>query len=120
MRNEEQRLEGWVPYCLDFCCLQSLILFPQMGGLGGGFPGLGGSGPSPAMLQQLMNMRGLGGSMPGAEGGSTPSAATPEPAVNYEERFATQLQTMSEMGFTDTAKCLRALVGNVSDWQKRV
>lgn len=51
----------------------------------------------------------------------TPAAPTPAPApavvANPEETYASQLTQMNDMGFTDTAACVRALVasqGNVN------
>eukprot|EP00127_Corallochytrium_limacisporum_P001013 Clim_evm12s34 gene=Clim_evmTU12s34 len=52
-----------------------------------------------------------------AEAGDTPSAAREAPAeqVNYEERFASELDMMSSMGFTDRALNIRALIATSGD-----
>ncbi|CAN0585645.1 unnamed protein product [Ectocarpus sp. 12 AP-2014] len=47
----------------------------------------------------------------------TPSASTAPPVANPEETYAAQLTQMNDMGFTDRAACVRALVasqGNVN------
>jgi ubiquilin len=63
-----------------------------------------------------MDMAALMAAMGGMPGGSAVPPAPAAPAVPPEVRFASQLQTMRDMGFTDDAKSLRALTdcaGNV-------
>lgn len=62
-------------------------------------------------------MGGAGGTNPWPSTTRAP-APTPTPAVaNPEETYAAQLTQMNDMGFTDRAACVRALVasqGNVN------
>ncbi|KAI9099277.1 hypothetical protein DFS34DRAFT_617014 [Phlyctochytrium arcticum] len=92
-----------------------------MGGMGGGnpmagmfgaganspgAPGAGAPGLNPALLQSLM----------GSMGGMGAGAAPPQDSRPPEERFATQLQQLQEMGFYDATENVRALTlthGNV-------
>ncbi|KAL7753469.1 hypothetical protein RI367_001244 [Sorochytrium milnesiophthora] len=83
---------------------------PTMGAAGAQQPPLPGMlNPmmlDPALMQQML---GLGG--PGA------GAATPQSTVPPEERFATQLQQLADMGFFEPERNLRALQltgGNVN------
>jgi len=80
----------------DFAQLQQLL--GGMGGLGatGGLPGFGG-------LPGMGGLPGVGGA-PGAG-----SEAPPQDTRPPEERYATQLQQLREMGFTSDAYNLRAL-----------
>lgn len=73
-----------------------------------GFGGMGGMGGmpmmSPAMMQQMMQMQGMGGGMGG-------NARPPR------ERYATELNQLKEMGFTDEETNLQMLQqcnGNVN------
>lgn len=99
---------------------------PGLAGMGGGFPGFppaasppaaapgaapgtGGMPDFAAMMQMMGGMGGMGGF--GGFGGpaSAPSPAPPADTRPPEERFASQLAQMTEMGFTDTAQNIRAL-----------
>lgn len=83
------------------------------GGAGAGAGGAGGAGGmppfggmDPAMMQQFMQMQGMGGGF-GAPADNRPPA----------ERYATELQQLKEMGFTDEATNLQMLQqcgGNVN------
>lgn len=91
-----------------------------------GCPGNPSTPPAAGGLDfsSLLGAAGTGGT--GTTGGNpwaappstTPAAATPAPAAaNPEETYATQLTQMNDMGFTDRAACVRALVacqGNVN------
>ncbi|KDN42299.1 ubiquitin-domain-containing protein [Tilletiaria anomala UBC 951] len=81
----------------------------QMGGLGAGGAGVGGANPFGGMNPELM--RSLMGGMGGAGGlfgaGAGPGAGD---IRLPEERYATQLEQMQGMGFTDGARNLRALL----------
>lgn len=81
----------------DFAQLQQLL--GGMGGLGaqGGLPGFGG----------LPGLGAMGG-MPGA-GSEQPQPPQQQDTRPPEERYATQLQQLREMGFTSDAYNLRAL-----------
>ncbi|GAA5922434.1 hypothetical protein JCM1841_004908 [Sporobolomyces salmonicolor] len=75
-------------------------------GPSGGAPG-GGQQPDMAqMLAQLQQMQQLFGGMGGVGGG--PAGGGPQ--VSPEERYATQLEQMQGMGFTDAARNVRALL----------
>ena len=81
-------------------------LAAMLGG-GGGLAGLGGVGASASA--------GSGSGSSSSSAGTTTSAAAAQ-TEPPETRFATQLATMQEMGLTDTARNIRALVatgGNV-------
>ncbi|KIJ53998.1 hypothetical protein M422DRAFT_42281 [Sphaerobolus stellatus SS14] len=100
-------------------------------GAGTGATGAGAGGLDPALLQQLLGgMGGMGGGTPGGgfPGGGLPGlggfggfgggAAPAQPADSRppEERFQVQLQQLQEMGFTNAAQNVRALLataGNV-------
>ncbi|GAA5898499.1 ubiquitin domain-containing protein DSK2 [Sporobolomyces salmoneus] len=94
--------------------------FRGLGGQGGegGAPDVNSMMQQLAQLQQMQNMFGGGGAGGGLGGfggfgGSSPSSA---PQVPPEERFATQLEQMQAMGFTDASRNVRALLaagGNV-------
>ncbi|KAH0825943.1 ubiquitin family-domain-containing protein [Lanmaoa asiatica] len=84
-----------------------------------------GAGPNPALLQALLGGGGFGGGMGGFSGlgalggGMGPFGATPAAPPNTrppEERFQVQLQQLQDMGFTNAAQNIRALLatgGNV-------
>ncbi|GAA5892876.1 hypothetical protein JCM5296_006030 [Sporobolomyces johnsonii] len=78
------------------------------------FGGAAGGGQQPdmgQMLAQLQQMQqlfgGMGGGM-GGFGGGGPVGGGPQ--VSPEERYATQLEQMQGMGFTDAARNVRALL----------
>ena len=65
--------------------------------------------PSPESMQQFMQLM---------SSGIPPTGLTPPapPSVPPEEQYASQLQSLQEMGFDDKSKCIRALLaagGNV-------
>lgn len=87
-----------------------------MGGLGG-MPGLGAGMNGGLDFSTLVGSHAAGGMPPTP--GSTPAAPAPAvpAAVPPTERFAAQLTQLQEMGFSDDARSLQALVqtqGNVN------
>merc|ERR1719421_1440432 len=71
-----------------------------------GAPG-GGAQPDMAQMMQMMNMmQGMGGGM---GGGIAPDNRPPE------ERFATQLEQLTTMGFIDREANLQALAASMGD-----
>lgn len=93
--------------------------FPGMGA--GGFPGFGAPAPPgpgldfSALLQTGAPTAGFGSGF----GFGAPPAASPAapPAVDPAVQYASQLQQLQDMGFTDAAANIRALVatsGNVN------
>lgn len=82
-------------------------MMQMMGGGGGALPGATGPGaaPDPNALMNMMNMfGGMGGGGGGGFGG-------PEPPDNRppEERYATQLRQLNEMGMVDFDRNIQAL-----------
>ena len=92
--------------------LASFVQQMQGAGAGAGAGAAGGgaaAGGVPPNLQQMLASLGAGG-MPGA-------AAAADDGVPAEERFATQLDQLGDMGFTDRDRCievLRQVNGNVN------
>jgi len=94
---------------------------PAAGAPAAPFGGTAGGSPfgavDPALLMQLMG--GMGGPPPWAAG-ATASGSQPAPVAAGpppEERFQTQLQQLSDMGFTNARQNIRALLatgGNVN------
>ena len=85
----------------------------------GGATAVPGAGAPPANLFAMMQLLNQNGALPGPAGdGFAAAAAAPPPAppANPGQLYASQLQTLTEMGFFDTDANLRALVstgGNV-------
>lgn len=86
---------------------RSGLLQGMSGGFGGMDPfGLGGFGLHPA----------AGSGFPAGNAAAAAPAPAPVPAGNPEEIYATELRQLEDMGFTDRASNIRALVatqGNV-------
>jgi ubiquilin len=132
---------------------QVLGMLQAMGGgggaMGGGFPGMGGmpGAPAPApapapafgaapggapdmagLMQMMQMMGGMGGGgmggFPGMGGmGGASAPAQPADTRPPEERFASQLTQMQDMGFTDQPQNIRALqatAGNVQFAVERI
>lgn len=90
--------------------------FNPFGMFGGGAPGAqGGQQPDfNQMMQQLQQMQQMTGGAP--FGGAGGGAATSQPQVPPEERYQVQLEQLANMGFSDPARNIRALMasgGNV-------
>ena len=91
-----------------------------MGGMGGlgGMGGMGGMGGSQGLDFSSLLGTGAGvgaGAFPGTAAPGT--APAPAPAVDPAARFASQLQQLRDMGFSDDAASLRVLAmtgGNVN------
>jgi len=84
---------------------------PPAAGAPAGSPGSTHPPFNPALMQQMLGGGGFGG-LGGFGGAPPPPADTRSP----EERFQTQLQQLQEMGFTNAAQNVRALLatgGNV-------
>ena len=87
-------------------------MFGRAGGAGGNPFGA----PDPALMQQLLGGGGFGGAggyggygAPGA-GGFGGAPAVPTDTRPPEERFQVQLQQLQDMGFTNAAQNVRALL----------
>ncbi|KAI9323161.1 hypothetical protein BX666DRAFT_1847885, partial [Dichotomocladium elegans] len=72
------------------------------------FGGFGGNGMDPQMMQRMAAMLGAG------------AANQPTDTRSPEERFQVQLQQLSEMGFWDAAKNIRALQATGGDVQAAI
>jgi len=86
-------------------------MFGAAGGAGGG--GTNPFGFDPALMQQFMGggAGGFGGyGAPGAGGGFGGAPAVPTDTRPPEERFQVQLQQLQDMGFTNAAQNVRALL----------
>merc|ERR1719296_328430 len=78
------------------------------GGLGAN--AAGGANPMAAMMQQMMGGGGLGGGFPQAGGEpAAPQEVTPAMMPGLRTRFASQLQQLATMGFTEEEKSIKAL-----------
>ncbi|GAA6004717.1 ubiquitin family protein [Rhodotorula paludigena] len=75
----------------------------------GGAPGGGAGGQQPDFAQAMAQMQQLfGGGMGGAGAGGTPGA----PQQSPEERYATELEQLRNMGFTNASRNVRALLAS--------
>lgn len=91
------------------------------GGVGFGGAGIGMGAFDPAMMAQMQQFLGGGGAAApgfggGGFGGWGAAPAAPADARAPEERFQVQLQQLQDMGFTNAAQNVRALLataGNV-------
>ena len=72
-----------------------------------GGPGMGGGGMPPG--------GGMGGGMPPPAGGGMPPPAAIADSRPPEERFATQLEQLNNMGFPDRNSNIQALVQSNGD-----
>jgi ubiquilin len=97
-------------------------------GMFGAAGGAGGNpfGADPALMQQFLTGGGFGGaggfggySAPGA-GGFGGAPAVPTDTRPPEERFQVQLQQLQDMGFTNAAQNVRALLATGGVWILRL
>merc|ERR1712060_154525 len=93
--------------------LQSIMQMQSaMGGGAAGVPGApgapGAGAPNPAMMQAAMQAM-MGGGMGGAMGGAGGMGGVPDDGRPAEERFATQLEQLGNMGFNDRPSNIQAL-----------
>ena len=88
------------PFLQDPASLAALM--QAMGGAGGGTGGGAGGGPNTNAMQNLMNMF----------GGSAPQPTDSRPP---EERYATQLRQLNEMGFYEFERNIQALTRSGGD-----
>jgi ubiquilin len=90
--------------------MQSMMQNPEMMRnvmqMMGGAPGAGGAGAPPADPNAMMNMMNMFGGMGGGFGGGQEAPADNRPP---EERYATQLRQLNEMGMVDFDRNIQAL-----------